>query len=185
VKSLTARNIRFGLFTAALLLGPGCEHRPRAPVLRNEPVYQNKREGFRLLVPEGWSQHAKAEFPPGRVEKERLLVGYTYVTSLGMTSFEASMADLPPSADLAAYLAQASYGTNHWRQDTPPVDIEVDGVPCIRFSFVSDPDKRTAKEAATFRRGERTYFFTGVFPASDSEAREAVRRAVASLLWKK
>src|SRR5205807_3959401 len=62
------------------LLGRGGPH---APALRSEPVYNNTREGFRFVAPEGWSQVAKADLPPGPVEKERLLVRYQAATGGG------------------------------------------------------------------------------------------------------
>src|SRR5207249_7528635 len=63
-----------GLLVAWLSAGWGSL--PRAPALIDEPVYRNAHEGFRFLVPEGWTVHSKGEPPPGRADKERLLVNY-------------------------------------------------------------------------------------------------------------
>src|SRR5262245_30253534 len=84
---------------------------PRAPALRPEPVYQNSREGFRFVAPEGWTQVAKAELPSGPAEKERLMVRYQAATG-DPAALEATVIDLPESTDLAAYLSQPSYGVS-------------------------------------------------------------------------
>src|SRR5262245_64118678 len=79
-----------------LLLLLGCAPRPRAPALLDEPVYQNEREGFRFLVPEGWKQYARSEAPPGKGERERLLVLYRRLTPGPEATLEVTRADLPP-----------------------------------------------------------------------------------------
>ena len=44
--------------------------------------------------------------------------------------------------------------------------------------------ERLVKEVVVFPRGERIYFFTGLYYASDAAAREQLRTAVASTIWK-
>lgn len=169
---------------AALLVGCGCSG-PRAPALSDETVYHNSRENFRFLVPEGWAQQAKEDVPSGKVEKERLLVQYQRLTADKPAVLEASLADLPESTDWGDYLAGPSFGASQWRQSSPAEPIEVNGVSAVRFDFSGKlHGTATIKEVVVFRRGERVYFFTGIFPAKDTEAREQVRRAVASVIWK-
>ena len=46
---------------AAVLLA-GCQPKPKAPALLDEPVFQSD-EGFRFLVPEGWIMAARGNVP--------------------------------------------------------------------------------------------------------------------------
>src|SRR5689334_537493 len=95
---------RMVLLLVVMLLGLGCQPKPKAPALLDEPVYQTD-EGFRFLVPEGWIMSARANVPPGPVEKERLLVQYRRASGESQATLEVSMMDLPEDADLAAYLS--------------------------------------------------------------------------------
>jgi hypothetical protein len=159
--------------------------RPRAPALIDEPVYHNAREGFRFLVPEGWAIHARGEPPPGRVDKERLLVNYQRTGSEKPAFFEVTLADLPPATDLAAHLAGPSYGSESWRQKTLPETLDVGGVAATRFVATSRVGKDDlTKETVAVRRGERVYFFTAVYTSGDTAVREQLRRTVGSLIWK-
>jgi hypothetical protein len=169
---------------AGVVILVGCNPRPRAPALENEPVYQNKREGFRFVVPEGWVQHAKADIPPGKTEKERLLVSYLRPVRGKPVFLEVSLADLPESRDLAAYLAESPYGTSKWRRVGTPLDLDINGVPATRYSYTTRVGKDDLiKEVTVFRRGERVYLFAGVYPTGDSQSREQLRRAAASTIW--
>jgi hypothetical protein len=171
---------------AALVLLAGCTHRPSAPPLQNDPVYQNAQAGFRFLVPEGWTQQARAEIPPGRIDKERLLVRYSRPSGAKVAALEASLADLPPSTDLVQFQAAASFGSKKWQPAGPPEQVEVGRRPGVRLNFTSTVDgEDTTKEVVAFRRGDRVFFFTGVFPTADTGARDEVRRAVGSVIWKK
>ena len=79
-QSLSAHRLNpIALALLASLLG--CDSRPKAPVLRDAPVYQNDAEGFRFLVPKGWIQTASAVLPPERLEGEVVLVRYRMRTS--------------------------------------------------------------------------------------------------------
>ena len=78
----------------------GCTPRPSAPALRDDPVYQNDREGFHFLAPEGWQQSVRSDIPPGKVDKERPLVNYQRNTGVTPASIRVSLADLPASTDI-------------------------------------------------------------------------------------
>ena len=83
---------------------PGCQKRPRAPLLQDEPVYHNANEHIRFLAPEGWTQHAKSEFPAGPIPEEHLLVDYLHWTGDMPAILELSVVDLPDSTDVLTYL---------------------------------------------------------------------------------
>lgn len=169
-----------------IILALGCSGQPQAPVLRNEPVYQNDTEGFRFLTPEGWRQQAKVNLPPGKLDKERLLVQYVRLLPAEKgASLDVSMADLPATTDLAQYLAQPSGGVKNWRWKPPVEALSINGVRAERFTLTGRMGNEDAiKEVAAFRRGERVYFFTAYFAAGDTKAQQQVRRTVESTLWK-
>src|SRR5438552_12602318 len=109
-----------------VLFALGCNGQPQAPVLRNEPVYQNDTEGFRFLTPEGWRQQAKVNLPPGKLDKERLLVQYVRLLSAEKgASLDVSMADLPATTDLTQYLAGPSGAVKSWRLKPPVESVSI------------------------------------------------------------
>ena len=151
----------------------------------DDPVYQNDREGFRFLVPDGWKQHGRADLPSGKVEKERMLVQYRRRAEGGEATFEVTLADLDATTDLAAYVAGASFGVEKWRRIAPVETLDVKGQSAVRVTLSGRlGSAEIQKEVTVFRRGERVYFFTGMFNAKDATSREQVRKAVDSIIWK-
>jgi hypothetical protein len=172
-----------GLLAVAIA---GCGPRPRAPaLLQGEPVYENKQEGFRFLPPPNWSQHARSELPSGPVKQERLLVGYKRITAPGqVASLDVSMMDVPSATDLAAFLEERNPKAENWRPAGAAESLEVDGKPAVRAAYQARLESgQVLKEIVAIRKGERVYFFTGVFPAGDARARDQVRKAVATVSW--
>ena len=163
----------------------GCNTRPHAPALDNAPIYQNDREGFRFVMPEGWSQRARTDVPAGTYPKERLLVAYHQSGSESPAWLEATLADLPEATDLAVFLAEPSYGVTEWRLKAGPESIEVTGAAGRRWTFTGREGKNEwIKEVVAVRRGGRTYFFNLLFAPTDTTSRDQGRRAIASLIWK-
>lgn len=176
---------RFTVLAIVLLTFAGCSSKPQAPALRDEPVYHSDKEGLRFLVPEGWSLHAKSDAQPVKLERERLLVQYQRFTAEKGATFEVTLADLPESTDLGTYLTGPSYGVKKWVVSGKATQLEVGGIPATRFIYrgkVSGVDM--TKETVVFRRGGRVYFFHGLFGPTDAKARDQVRRAVESTIWK-
>lgn len=167
------------------LLGCGCQPKPKAPALIDEPVYQSP-EGFRFLVPEDWIMVARANLPPGPVEKERLLVQYRRSTDEGSATLEISRMDLPEDSDLAEYLSAPSFSVRRWRSLERAESIEVDGVKGTRFRFSGQVEGRElAREVTAFRRDGRVYFFTVLYSPKDTAAPEQVRRSISRITWTK
>jgi hypothetical protein len=149
-------------------------------------VYQNEREGFRFLVPEGWKQHAKTDAPPGKYARDLLLVEYKHLVHGKGALLQVSLADLAEGTDLAKFLANPSFGVKEWSVARAPEAVQVDGVAGVRRVFTGRlGSQEMTREVVAFRRGERVYFFTGLFPTGDAESRDQVRAAVASIFWKK
>lgn len=184
--SLSRRLVAGLLLAAALLPAGACQTRPRAPALIDEPVYQNDVEGFRFLVPEGWSMSGRAAIPPGPAEKERLLVQYRRTQGGPPALFEVSRMDLPEEMDLAGYLGGPSFSVNHWKSGGPPEEVEIGGAKGQRFRFIAYVNgTERVKEVTTFWRGGRVYFFTILCTSKDDSSPEQVRRAVRHLVWTK
>ncbi len=171
---------------ALLLLIWGCQPKPKAPALSDGPVFQSD-EGFRFLVPEGWLMAARANLPPGPLEKERLLVQYRRVISGQQSAtLEVSVAELRESTDLAEYLSKPAFSASEWRPAGKSVPLEAGGAKGTRFRYTAWVDgSELVKEVTAFRRGARVYFFTVLYSPKDSSAPEQARRAVESLVWTK
>jgi hypothetical protein len=169
----------------AAALFAGCQPKPKAPALLDEPVYQSD-EGFRFLVPEGWIMAARGNVPPGRLDKERLLVQYRRTAGDSQATLEVSAADLPEDSDLGDYLSGPSFSATHWDQTGSPEKLEAGGRPGVRYRFTAAiRGAKLAKEVTAFRRGDRVYFFTLLFAPTDGTAPEQIRRAIGRLVWTK
>jgi len=163
----------------------GCDARPRAPALRDAHVYQNNQEGFRFLVPDNWTQTANAVLPNGSIEGEVLLVQYRMRTADQGASLEVLCFDEEQPSDLQAYHAGPSHGSSAWQSGEPPHRIEVGGASVERWVYIAEISKqKLTKEVVAFRRGPRVYSFIGLFWSTDNKAREQLRRAVSSILWR-
>jgi hypothetical protein len=173
------------LLAAGIVVLSGCGSRPRAPAILDELVYQNDREGLRFLAPQGWTQHTRAELPAGKLEQERLLVAYRQQEPDSPADLEIAAMDFPESKDLTAYLAAASHGVKQWRLAGKPETVQINGVTGVRTILTGQQGSMNiTKEVVSFRRGERVFLFTGFYAPSDSKARDAVRQAVGSVMWK-
>lgn len=173
------------VFLGAFLF-PGCEPRPRAPSLRNDPVFVSEREGFRFLAPDDWSQGIRGEIPPGKADKERPLVEFSRTSGGPPASLRVSLADLATSTDLTAYLSGPSFSAEKWTAVETPTDTPVGSATGVRYVFKARVGKGDmVKEVVAVRRGERVYFFTALYVAKDNEVREQLRRVVGSVVWKK
>src|SRR6478672_6525917 len=49
----------------AVFAAVGCNSRPHAPALLNEPIYQDDQAGFRLEIPDSWIIYAKSNLTRG------------------------------------------------------------------------------------------------------------------------
>ena len=157
---------------------------PRAPLLRDDPVFESKNEGMRFVAPEGWSMRARAELPPGTTAQERLLVEYKRLTSDKPASLEVSRIDLPESKSLNEAMKTRQPSDGELVRKSPPEELTLDQVPALRVTFTERVDKQQMiSEVVAVRRGERVYFFSGFFPAEDARAREQVRGMIGSIVW--
>ena len=162
----------------------GCDSRPSAPALRDAPVYQSKQEGFRFLVPEGWTQNASSILPPGQLERETFLVRYRMKTPEQGAALQILCFDDSGDADLREHHSGPAFRVRHWEPAEAGETIDVNGTKAERHIYSAMMDgKRMTKEVVCFRRGGRVYSFVALFYSTDDKAREQVRRAVGSVIW--
>lgn len=116
--------------------------------------------------------------------QERLLVRYDRLTAGNLAWVRVSVADLPASLALKECVTARTPGPN-WKRESDAESLEVNGVPASRIAFVGRwNDQDYANETVAIRQGEHVFIFTASFPASDTTAREEVRKAVAKATWK-
>ena len=162
----------------------GCESRPKAPALRDAPVFHNKQEGLRLLVPEGWKQTAGGTLPPGKLEGNVLLARFRLPSSESGASLDILCFDDEKKTDLQEIHAGRSHGVERWQAAQPPESVEINHVAAQRFILSGTIGKQAMiKEVVSFRRKQRVYSFVGLFAESDNVAREEMRRATSSIVW--
>jgi predicted Zn-dependent protease len=159
----------------------GRQSGPRAPALHDGPVYQNDQEGFRFLVPDGWTQDASGVIPPGTVEQEQMIVEYKLLTSDRPAALLVTRIDLPKGLYLHEYLRSHSPRPEAWRALGEGDPLTINGVEATRVTLRNSDATR---EVAAFRRGERVYLFIGEFETADTKAQQQIRRAVDSVIWK-
>lgn len=164
----------------------GCEQGPSAPELRNSPVYRNAQEGFRFLVPDGWTQSASANLPAGDLETDLFLVRYSVTSAETDAQVQVlCFQDRQGDAEFAKYHAEPSFGVEKWTLKEGPVEETVGGRPGTWLYLTGKAKNREmGKEVLCFRKGDRVYSFVGTFWTSDKKARQAMHRAFESVLWK-
>jgi hypothetical protein len=182
-----ARRVWLASLALAGLLLAGCGPRIKAPrLVQGEAVYHNPREGLRLEPPPGWSQHARADYPV-RLDRERPLVKYKCLEDREAAVFQVSRIDLAEAILPETYLREQPPGPEKWRLTGATETLQVGGRPATRVTFTGtweeNEKEEVVKEVVAVRRGERVYFFTGIFVADDREARAKVRKAIESVVW--
>ena len=169
---------------AVCLFVAGCGSRPRAPALANTPVYENPKAGFRFLAPKNWNQHASAQLPPGPLKKPRLLVQYKRVSKDKGAFFEVGVIDLEEGHDIKDTLTAPASGASKWTMTAKPEPIKVGPVPATRYVMQGTVSKENmVREAVVFQKGQRAFFFVGLFYPGDETAKEQTRRTVESVIW--
>ena len=172
------------LALTGLIAVSGCgDGTPKAPLLHDGPVYQNKSAGFRFLVPQGWNQSASAQVPPA-LDREFLVVQYRLKTTQQGALFEVLCFEPGASFELPKYHRGPSHGVTQWSDDGETRVDQIGGETAVRQRVKGVIGGRTlVKEIASFVRGKRTYSFIGVFGDGDRDGAEEINRAINSLIW--
>lgn len=161
--------------------GSGCRsERPEAPRLSDAPVYRNAREGFRFLVPEGWTQTASAVLPSGDLDGENFLVRYNVPSRQAGATLQVLCFQERGATDLRAHHAGPSFGVRAWEPIGEVETVEWGGLTGERHRYRSGP---MSKDVVCFRRGGRVYSFVGLYHSDDAIAAQQIMRAVKSIVW--
>ena len=97
-------------------------------------------------------------------------------------TLEVSCADLLEATNLAEYLAGPSHSIKTWKPVGQPEALQVSNHEAKRFTFRTGD---MMKEIVTCRRGERVFFFYGLYSAKDPKSRDQLRQCVGSVVWEK
>lgn len=164
----------------------GCrEETPRAPALRNGPIYQNESAGLRFLVPERWQQTANSTLPDSPIEKEMLLTRYRIPTSAQGATLEILCMETNANGDPVKYHQRPSYSIDNWKIVEGPEAIATNGASGQRFRLEGQMNERgLGKEVYVFSRGDRQFHFVGLYAPDDPNARQQIQRVVESLVWR-
>ncbi len=182
VRRLKSR-VTLGLCLLLLSLH-GCQRVPQAPELHDSPVYQNDQEGFRFLVPEGWTQTASTMLPPGNLDGENFLVRYRVSSPEEGSLLQVLCFQEEEPTNLAEHHAEPSFGVQQWRTVEPPQAVDINGTPGEQFRLRGQSGGRDmTKDVVSFRKGDRVYSFVGLYFATDEKAQQQIRRAIDSVIW--
>lgn len=168
---------------AAVALVAGCGEGPHAPPLVREPTYRNARTGLTLTPPAGWLMQSRAEPPPGPLPRPKVLV--SYMSPKGdRAMLEVEVANPVPDADLEKFLADNPIGGQKWGVKEKRTAATAGGQPAVRLAF-SHPGQKgeIVREVTVVQRADLTVFFVATCYGSDQAARDAVRRAVDTVIW--
>lgn len=166
------------------LISSGCDSGPEAPVLRDSPVYNNRREGFRFLVPDGWIQTASSVLPRGELQGETFLARYRMNTPDQGATLMIIATDGDEVEDLERYHAAASFRVEKWTVVESAEEVTIGDQTAQRLVYSGLMAKRPmTKEVVVFRQNDRLYHFVGLFWESDEKARQQIRRALDSIIW--
>jgi hypothetical protein len=115
-----------------------------------------------------------------------ILVSYQQLGVERPAEFTVLSADLPPDADLQAFLIADRVGPDAWTPRPPPGPVTVNGVDATRYLLTRRQGKdEIRREVTAFRRGDRVYFFLVTFATTDETVRAAVRASLESITWTK
>lgn len=164
----------------------GCTGQPAAPILSDAPVYRNTTEGFRFLVPEGWTQTASSTLPPGKIPAEVFLVRYRVMSpEAGATLQVLCMSD-DQSLDMEQHHGEGSFRAGKWDVVQPLQKIEINKRQADRITYKALAENREmSKHVTCFRVNGRVYSFVGLYFSIDDHARQQIERAADSVIWER
>jgi hypothetical protein len=174
--------IAFPIWVLVAAAACGCADRPRAPALTTDAVFEDARVGLRFVVPDGWVMGMRAVPPPGPLAAPTRLVRYQSTTPDRAADLELLAIDLAESTDIAQYLADYHAAGKKWTAG-PTEPLTVNGVSGSRYEYSAAAQQGFRREVSAFRRGGRVYLFMTTHGAADTDSRDQVRRAVASIVW--
>ena len=185
VPALVSRPLlAWGLVVGAFAWTSGCDSSPRAPLLRNSPVYHSESEGFRFRVPEGWSQSANSVLPAGDLPGDIFLTRYQVKTTEGGASMQIICCNDVAAEQLEKHWSGPAFGVKTWKVEESLQNVKAGPVPGERIVYSGLLGGKTImKHVTCLHKNKRLYSFVGLYWQNDLFAREQVERALDSLIW--
>jgi hypothetical protein len=117
-----------------------------------------------------------------------MLVKYRSFDENNPGVFRVTMLVLPESESVTEYLSRRPPGPERWLVKSKAEQVSVGGRPADRLTYAGfwkgqRTEEPMTKEVVAVRRGNRVYFFTGIFQWGDRQTRDVTRQAVASVAW--
>jgi hypothetical protein len=162
-------------------------------------VYEGQ-EGFHFVPPPGWVERVREEELPGRTshkkqalplpllggsgkQSERLLVRYDRISTGDHAWLRVTVADVAACQPAQTCRSLRLPGSG-WKRESQEDSLEVSGLPAARLAFQGRCyDQDYLCETTVVCKGEKAYLFAAALPASEGEAREQVRQAIAAATW--
>lgn len=164
----------------------GCSNQPAAPILSDSPVYRSSAEGFRFIVPEGWTQSASSALPPGKLAAEVFLVRYRVPSVEAGATLQVLCMNDAPSLNLEQHHGEGSFRAGKWDLDQPLKTVNINKTSAERMTYKVLIDQREmSKHVTCFRRNGRVYSFVGLYFSNDDQARQQIERATDSVIWER
>ena len=176
--------IAMGLMVVAIAWTCGCDSPPRAPLLRDTPVYHSQSEGFRFRVPEGWNQSANSVLPAGDLPGDVFLTRYQMTTAEGGASLQIICRNDVAVDQLETHWSGPAFGVKSWKVDETLKEVKAGPVDGQRIVYSGSMGGKTLmKHVTCLHRNNRLYSFVGLYWQKDAFARQQIERALDSLIW--
>lgn len=176
--------LAWGLLAGTIAWTSGCDSSPRAPLLRNSPVYHSESEGFRFRVPEGWSQSANTVLPAGDLPGDIFLTRYQVKTTEGGASMQIVCRNDVAAEQLEEHWSGPSFGVKTWKVEESLQNVKAGPVPGERIVYSGLLGGKTImKHVTCLHKNKRLYSFVGLYAQNDEFARQQIERALDSLIW--
>ena len=176
--------LAWGLLVGTIAWTCGCDSSPRAPLLRNSPVYHSESEGFRFRVPEGWSQSANSVLPAGDLPGDIFLTRYQVKTTEGGASMQIICSDAVATEKLEKHWSGPAFGVKTWKLEESLQNVKAGPVAGERIVYSGLlGDKTIMKHVTCLHKNKRLYSFVGLYWQNDVFARQQIERALDSLIW--
>ncbi len=176
--------LSWGLLLGAIAGTCGCDSAPRAPLLRDSPVYHSESEGFRFRVPEGWSQSTNSVLPPGDLPGDTFLTRYQVKTTEGGASMQIICCNDVATDQLEKHWSGPAFGVKTWKLEEPLANVKAGPVAGERIVYSGLIGNKTIiKHVTCLHKNKRLYSFVGLYRQNDVFARQQIERALDSLIW--
>ncbi|MBC7816892.1 MAG: hypothetical protein IAG10_08405 [Planctomycetaceae bacterium] len=176
--------LAWGLLVGTVAWTCGCDSAPRAPLLRDSPVYHSESEGFRFRVPEGWSQSANSVLPAGDLPGDIFLTRYQVKTTEGGASMQIICSNDIAVEQLEKHWSGPAFGVAAWKVEESLQKVNAGPVAGERIVYSGlQGGKTLMKHVTCLHKNKRLYSFVGLYWQNDVFARQQIERALESLIW--